>query len=233
MPRVDPTATGDAPRESLHLTNPKRATGRMVISLLVGLVAALVIPAPSIALHGLVGWDVGATTLILIAWFRMYRSTSAAARECAALEDPGKTGVFVFAVVASAFSLFAALKIIGHTHALRTAHASLWSALAVLAVALSWILTHTMFTLRYAHLYYREDDEGVGGIDFPGDDGPPTFFDFAYFAFTIGMCFQVSDATVASRQIRRAVLLHAVISFTFNTAILAFVLSLVFGAAGT
>jgi uncharacterized membrane protein len=98
-------------------------------------------------------------------------------------------------------------------------------------VAICWALTHTAFALRYAHLYYREDAEGVGGVDFPGK-GAPTYFDFAYLAFTIGMCFQVSDSAVTSPQIRRAVLLHALLSFVYNTAILAFVLNLVFGFAG-
>ncbi len=95
---------------------------------------------------------------------------------------------------------------------------------------LSWALTHTAFTLRYAHLSPREDAEGVGGIEFPGG-GRPCYLDFAYLAFTIGMCFQVSDTTVCSRQIRSTVLLHAALSFFYNTAILAFVLNLVFGRA--
>src|SRR5205085_264873 len=99
----------------------------------------------------------------------------------------------------------------------------------LLTVALSWAITHTSYTLRYAHLYYREDTEGVGGVELPGG-GQPSYFDFAYFAFTVGMCFQVSDVVVTSAQIRRAVLGHAVLSFAYNTVILAFTLNLVFGA---
>ena len=67
-------------------------------------------------------------------------------------------------------------------------------------------------------------------MDSPGHT-PPAYFDFAYFAFTLGMCFQVSDACVSSHQIRKVVLLHAVISFAYNSVILAFVLNLVFGMA--
>ena len=100
-----------------------------------------------------------------------------------------------------------------------------------MTVALAWAIGHTAFTFRYAHLFYREDDEGIGGVTFSGANDP-TYFDFAYFAFTIGMCFQVSDASVTSCQIRRAVLVHAVLSFAYNTLILAFVLNLVFGAVG-
>ena len=91
-------------------------------------------------------------------------------------------------------------------------------------------MTHTAFTMRYARLYYREDAEGIGGVELPAKQAP-AYFDFAYIAFTIGMCFQVSDICVTSHQIRRTVLLHAVISFAYNTVILAFVLNLVFAAA--
>jgi uncharacterized membrane protein len=96
---------------------------------------------------------------------------------------------------------------------------------------LSWFVTHTSYTLRYAHLYYREDDEGIGGVEMPGSE-KPTYFDFAYFAFTLGMCFQVSDMTITSGQIRRAALGHAMLSFAYNTFILAFTLNLVFSSFG-
>jgi uncharacterized membrane protein len=101
----------------------------------------------------------------------------------------------------------------------------------VTAVVAAWLLTHTAYTLRYAHLYYRDDDEGEGGLSFPGD-GAPAYVEFAYFAFTIGMCFQVSDVAVTSRQIRRAVLGQSLLSFAYNTAILATAVSLVVGVLG-
>jgi uncharacterized membrane protein len=119
---------------------------------------------------------------------------------------------------------------VGRAHAMSPDLARLVAVLCLVAVALSWSVTHTAFAMRYARLYYREDREGIGGIDLPGDT-PPAYFDFAYFAFTIGMCFQTSDACVSSAQIRKVVLLHAVISFAYNSVILAFVLNLVFGMA--
>jgi uncharacterized membrane protein len=86
-------------------------------------------------------------------------------------------------------------------------------------------LSNTAWTLRYAHLYYRDDHEGIGGLQFPGDHET----DFAYFAFTIGMAFQTSDVGVTSPQIRRAVLLHGVQSFAYNTTILALAMNLAYG----
>jgi uncharacterized membrane protein len=92
----------------------------------------------------------------------------------------------------------------------------------------AWSLTHTSYTLRYAHLYYRDDEEGEGGLVFLGDRKPDDF-DFAYFAYTVGMCFQVSDVSISSAQIRRTVLGHAMLSFIYNTVILALALNLFFG----
>jgi uncharacterized membrane protein len=108
-------------------------------------------------------------------------------------------------------------------------------ALCIVAVISSWVLTHTGYTLRYAHLYYRDDAEGEGGLLFPSATTPappPAYIDFAYFAFTVGMCFQVSDVTVCSRQIRRAVMVHALLSFAYNTVILAVAVNLVVGIFG-
>jgi uncharacterized membrane protein len=99
------------------------------------------------------------------------------------------------------------------------------------AVVIAWLLTHTAYALRYAHLYYRDDDNGVGGLVFPGDEQPDAV-DFAYFSFTIGMCFQVSDVTITSRPIRREVLFHGCLSFAYNTAVLALALNVGFGLLG-
>ena len=95
------------------------------------------------------------------------------------------------------------------------------------AIALSWILTHTSYTLRYAKLYYRDPQRprDAGCLNFPGK-GPPADIDFAYFAFTIGMCFQTSDISVETREMRREVLVHALLSFVYNTMIVALALNL-------
>ncbi len=79
--------------------------------------------------------------------------------------------------------------------------------------------------------YFRDDPSGEGGLQFPGDQ-PPDALDFAYFAFTIGMCFQVSDVVITSNLIRRAVLMHSLLSFAYNTIILGMALNLFFGMLG-
>jgi uncharacterized membrane protein len=177
------------------------------------------------------GWDAGGLAMLIAAWTTIARADADKTRVRAGAEDPGRRTVYFIVTFTSSVTLFAATFVSRHVKAASTEHASLLAALCLAAVAISWGLTHTSFTLRYAHLYYREDEEGIGGITFAGSEAP-SYFDFAYFAFTIGMCFQVSDTTVTSCQIRRAVLAHAVLSFAYTTVILAFVLNLVFGAVG-
>ena len=106
------------------------------------------------------------------------------------------------------------------------------------AVALAWTLVHCVFTLRYAHAYYDADDQGndEGGLVFPDDIGKdckdklqPNYLDFAYFAFVVGMTAQTADIGISSRDIRRIALLHSIISFVFNTAIVALTIGTIGG----
>jgi uncharacterized membrane protein len=211
--------------------NPRHAVSRVGIAVGCGVVGYLAVasrvPATAAAL---IGWDLAGVVLTLLSWAVIVTADAPATRQRASVEDPGRTLVYVIVLITSSASLLAATILVRSAHALAPGLSHAVAALCLTAVALAWTLTHTAFVFRYAHLYYREDAEGVGGVTLPGDL-PPAYIDFAYFAFTIGMCFQVSDVCVTSPQIRRAVLLHAVISFAYNSAILAFVLNLVFGMA--
>jgi uncharacterized membrane protein len=96
--------------------------------------------------------------------------------------------------------------------------------LAVVSVAVSWLAVNSVFTLRYAHLYYLEG----GGLDFHGE-AAPAYADFAYVAFTIGMTFQVSDTEVTSPRIRKTVLRHALLAYVFGIAVIALTINVVAG----
>src|SRR5690606_27864512 len=102
------------------------------------------------------------------------------------------------------------------------------------AVICAWLLVHTLFTFRYAHLFYsrlgeeQERSGFIGGLDFPKET-KPDYLDFTYFSFVIGMTFQVSDVEISSRRIRRLALMHAVVSFIFNTVILALSINIILG----
>lgn len=91
----------------------------------------------------------------------------------------------------------------------------------------AWVFGNMLFALHYAHAYYLNDGKrDRGGLDFPGD-GDPTYWDFAYFAFVLGMTFQVSDVSITSRTLRRVALIHSLIAFWFNLAVIALTVSLV------
>jgi uncharacterized membrane protein len=89
-----------------------------------------------------------------------------------------------------------------------------------LTVALSWTFTHVVFTLHYANVYYRPDDDGPGGLKFPGDRAPD-YRDFLYYSFVIGCAAQTGDVATVSPAMRHLTLLHGIVAFAFNTAILA------------
>ena len=210
---------------------PARALSRLAISCAAGLVVALFLSRFfTWRLAAYAGWNAGLLTLLILAWLHISRRDAAQTQAYAAAEDPGRTAVTLVVLVAAGSSLLSTVALLHRAKAIAGAEGDALVALCLANVSLCWAVAHTAFALRYAHLYYREDAEGVGGVEFPGTPAP-RYFDFAYLAFTIGMCFQVSDSTVSSPQIRRAVLLQALMAFVFNTAILAFALNLVFGLA--
>jgi uncharacterized membrane protein len=219
------------PPSGYALLSLRRAPVRLGLSIVVGALTYAAMGGFSPAVGAVAAWDAASFVLLTFAWQFMLRATPASTRRRAASEDPGRTSVWVLVLLSSTVSLFTTAFVLRQAKTLAPGQAVLWVGLCLAAVLLAWLVTHTSWTLRYAHLFYRDDHEGVGGLTFPTDrEGfEPDDLDFAYFAFTIGMCFQVSDVTVTSRQIRRAVLVHACQSFALNTAIVALALNLAFG----
>ena len=221
----------DGPSSIRRGVAPYTAGRRLLISAAAGLVIGSVvgIGAPSLgwAIHLVAGWDAAGLTLLSLAWWRIWHDSSVETRRRAAGEDPGRTLVWMIVLLASLFSLFAAGFVMRRAHSMASSSSGfcLLLALCILTVISAWALTHTAYALRYAHLYYRDDDDGEGGLEFPGKLDPDGM-DFAYFAFTLGMCFQVSDVVITSRPIRRAALAHALLAFLYNTVVVALALNL-------
>lgn len=223
-----PSSGGESlpPRQRRLFFDPRFAGGRLVLSAALGFFATLLTPGDlPLRVRAVVGWDAGALLFLVLAWMIIGRASAASTRTRAALEDPGRRVVFFLALASALFSLFAAVVVLKQIKTLPPEQVPIWTGLALASVVLSWMVTHTAFTLRYAHLYYRRHAT-THCLGFPGTDAPSDL-DFAYFAFTIGMCFQVSDVTVTTSSARRAVLLHGIMSFVYNTTILALSLNLV------
>lgn len=219
------------PRHGFFFLDPRAARGRLYLGAAAGIVAALVTPGTlPWNVRAMVGWDAGALLFAGLAWAMIARASAEQTRLRAAAEDTGRRVVFILAVGASVFSLFSAIVVLKQVRTLPPAQVPLFTGLAIAAVAISWVVTHTAYTLRYAHLYYRRRGT-TRCLRFEGT-AEPSDIDFAYFAFTIGMCFQVSDVVIASGSVRRSVLVHAIVSFAFNTTILALALNLVTQTVG-
>ncbi len=175
-------------------------------------------------------YDAAAIALLAFYWAVVMQSGAAQTKARAAAQDPGRNAALTVVIGAVAFGFIAAFLILGPgPHDRLPTHETVIYALGFIAVVLGWMLIHTVFVFRYAHLYYGDrdrDKKSDGGLLFPGTT-EPSDFDFAYFSFVIGMTFQVSDVQITDRTIRRFVLGHGLVSFAYNTAILALVVNTV------
>jgi uncharacterized membrane protein len=178
-------------------------------------------------------WDVFALASLGLSWAVIVAAEPRQVRSTARLQDSSRKIIFTLVVTAACASLVAVGFLVGRGRGLPRDLLAGRLALSVLAVVSAWLLVHTTFALRYAHLYFGEGAEGghashAGGLAFPGE-GHPDYADFAYFSFVIGMTSQVSDVAVTSKQLRRLVLIHGILSFGFNTLILALTVNVVSG----
>jgi uncharacterized membrane protein len=197
----------------------------LVCGLIGGLVGAVVASWLRAIPALLIGWDAAAFAYVFWAFLRTHRMTSEATARLAVSDDPGRAGLDVLALAASVASLGAVgVLVLGADTRLTR---DLSALLAVMSVVASWALVHTVFTERYTRLYYNDT---IGGIDFNNAESP-CYVDFMYFAFTVGMTYQVSDTSVSDRVIRATVLRHALLSYLFGAVIIAAVINLVVGLA--
>jgi uncharacterized membrane protein len=200
----------------------------------VGAAAGVVGLAAAVAAGGswsvvvLAAWDGIALSYLALVWPTVGSSDAPATARLAGAEEGSRTAAEAVVLGAGSASLIAVaftLAEAGRDHGgTRTA----LILLAVASVALAWACIHTVYTLRYARLYFTQP---VGGIGFPGDD-PPQYLDFAYVAFTIGMTYQVSDTNITKTAIRRALTHHAVLAYVFGAVILAVAVSSVASLLG-
>jgi len=219
--KSDITPSG-RPRARLRVVRVIRARPRLFLSVVLAVTAFALASIASdwrLATRLLVGWDAGVIFYLTLVASLANRSDVHRIRRRAGLQDEGQFTITILTVAAAMASLAAIFAELGQTPGNPRLPGHLM--LAAGTILLSWAFIHSMFGLHYAHEFYGDGrDHRTGGMTFP-DDNEPDYWDFAYFAFTIGMCAQVSDVTVSSKAIRRIVLLHSVLSFIFNAALLA------------
>lgn len=213
-----------------------RAIGRSVIirprlyfAVATGALAALLLPSPlPTSLRAAIAWNLGALVYLLFA-FRLMRSCDGnQVRSRAAKQDDSRVVILALILLAIASSFAAITGLINEAKAAKDWAKIAYIALSCITIVSSWAVTQVVFTLHYAHDYYRPAAHALdakGGLDFPGDT-LPDYWDFLYFATSIGATSQTSDVAITSKALRRLVTLHAVVSFFFNTTVLALTINI-------
>lgn len=176
-------------------------------------------------------WDTFCIFMILQSWWLFFTTSPGELCKIVEKQDDGPKIIFMIVLVGVCLSLFGTLLLL-NSKGESTFNKIFHTIISISPVFLSWILLHTTFAIRYAHLYHDHNrlhtGSNIGGIDFPGNEDPD-YISFAYFSFVIGMTFQVSDVVISSRVIRRFVLMHSLICFFFNTIIVALTINTISG----
>jgi uncharacterized membrane protein len=203
--------------------------GRILVSTLVGVAFAVVIifvAPPKYAPAA--GWDAAALVLVGWTWLVVWPMGPEQTSGHATREDPTRATGDSLLLLAAVASLSAVGFFLVQANSASGSTRDLLAGVGLVTVALSWMVVHTVFCLRYASLYYGGRD---GGVDF-NQSTPPRYSDFAYLAFTIGMTFQVSDTDLQTTPIRATALRQALLSYLFGSVVLAVTINLVAGLAG-
>lgn len=208
---------------------------RVYFGALAGLAAYFACPAswPG-TMRASIAWDTGGVVYLIIAFRLIFKCHSDHIKAAAARRDDSRLVILTLIMFSIGACFVAIAHLIGHAKLnVIDGPGKAWVAgLAVLTIILSWGVTQIAFALHYAHEYYRPDpgSDAQHGLVFPNCD-VPDYWDFLYFATSIGATSQTSDVSIKSRDLRRLVTLHAVIAFFFNTAVLALTVNIAAGLA--
>jgi uncharacterized membrane protein len=208
-----------------NMSKPVRvvyARPRLFSSVVLGIVAFFFLPGSlRLVTRLLVSWDIFVTFYLVLAYIMMVRCDHRHIRRNAVLQDDGRFLILLVTALGAFASIAAIVFELGGSH--RSVGEL---TLATVTIALSWAAVHTIFALHYAHDYYR--GAKPGGLQFPSGDQQDhaDYWDFVYFSFVIGMTAQVSDVGITDKTIRRTATAHGIISFVFNTALVALMVNI-------
>ena len=209
-----------------------RGRPRLFIGLLCGIAAVpLMSGRVSPTTRAILAWDIGVIVFLALSAFLFTTERLDRMAEDAERQEEGEWTIFWLTVAAVTFSFVAVIGEFSGTKELAPAERNLHVILVAVTLLVSWLMTHTTFAFRYAHEYYDVDPRGtgiVGGLEFPSEKRPD-YLDFMYFSLVLGMTFQVSDVQITARKFRRLAAVHGLLSFLYNTIILALTVNLAAG----
>ena len=198
------------------------ARPRTFLAIAIGVATFFLIPASlRLVTRLLAGWDVFVAVYLLLVYAMMLRNDHRHIRRNAVLQDDGRFLILMLTALGAFASIAAIVFELGASH-----RGAAELALATVTIALSWAAVHTAFALHYAHDYYRGSKPG--GLQFPSGDerDHADYWDFVYFSFVIGMTAQVSDVGITDKMIRRTATAHGIVSFVYNTALVALMVNI-------
>ncbi len=201
------------------------ARPRTFLAIAIGLITALLLPASLRPVtRALVGWDVFTGIYLVLVFIMMVRSAHHHIRRNAIMQDDGRFLILLLTALGAFASIAAIVSELGRQRGIAEL------TLATVTIVLSWAAVHTAFALHYAHDYYRGSKPG--GLQFPSGDASERadYWDFVYFSFVIGMTAQVSDVGITDKIIRRTATVHGIVSFVYNTALVALMVNIAAGA---
>jgi uncharacterized membrane protein len=211
-------------RRFRNMSRPVRvvyARPRTFIAVAIGIAAFFFIPdSLRLVTRLLISWDMFIAVYLILVYIMMLRCELSHIRRNAVLQDDGRFLILLVTALGAFASIAAIVSELG------SQRGALQLMLATLTIALSWAAVHTTFALHYAHDYYR--GAKPGGLQFPSGDehDHADYWDFVYFSFVIGMTAQVSDVGITDKTIRRTATAHGIISFIFNTALVALMVNI-------
>ena len=198
------------------------ARPRTFISIVIGIVAYALLPASLRQVtRALLGWDVFVAAYLLLVFTMMFQCGLARIKRNAVLQDDGRFLILLVTALGAFASIAAIVFELGAAQ-----HSAPALTLATVTIALSWAAVHTTFALHYAHEFYR--GAKPKGLQFPSGDTHENadYWDFVYFSFVIGMTAQVSDVGITDKTIRRTATVHGIVSFIYNTALVALMVNI-------
>lgn len=199
------------------------ARPRLFAGVAAGLIAYPFLPNGSGQItKSIMAWDIGVITYLVLALTLFITEDADRVEAAAEAQSEGQWTIFWLTLGATIASLAAILNEFSMMKSLAPEAKSFHVLLVVITLFMSWLLTHVTFTFRYAHEYYGP---GQGGLSFPNQDRPD-FLDFFYYSIVLGMTFQVSDVQITARRFRHLATVHGLLSFLFNTVILALTVNL-------
>jgi uncharacterized membrane protein len=201
----------------------------MLIAFALGVAAGYAAPYSSLVTRWLVGWNVGVWLYLVLIALSMFRADHGKLRQAALAHAEGAVAVSTMVISATLASFAAIFLELAAGKAAGSPHALPQLALTLATVTASWLLLPTLFTLNYATLYHR--DATGSGLRFPdaATDFRPNYVDFLYFSFTIAVALQTADVAITSQPMRLLVLAQSVLSFIFNTTVLALLVNIAAG----